>query len=169
MSTGKQRLEDKHANKRQKVIKITEDFFEKRDGKGATGQNTSEKAKIGRLKRKNVILAGLNEHEREIFDAILEELKKVHKEDYENYLLTAASLAKLYAQQEDLEATIALDGPVAEDTNGRLYAHPAATLLQRVQTTIIRNLGALGLTLGKKQVKAQAEEQTFVSEFANFS
>lgn len=166
MATGIDRLKDKHKEKgKEKNARLDKIL--------ASSENDApekpKRAKITRFKAKKTIVNGLNEIEKQYYEAILSEVEKVHPANSEKYTLAIVSLAKLYHQQDALESIITQDGGLVQrDQNYKLYSHPAATMLQRVQSSIIRNLTSLGLTLGKKQVKEESEDNNTVSEFASF-
>lgn len=169
MGTGKQRLEDMHKGKRKATNAKIEEFAasieqaESKTKKRATG------SKILQFQNSNRVVKNLKTEEKEYYDCILEDVKKIHPKEYEKFTFSIASLAKLYVQQDMLEAQIDTDrGYIQEDDKGRMYQHPAGVMLQRLQNTILRNLTSLGLTMGKKHVKDNDSDNNFESEFANF-
>lgn len=168
MATGKQRLDDMHKAKRKTREAKIEQFVENIEKTTKKPQKRATGAEIIPFQNQNKVLNSLKPEERQYFSHIMEEVKKIQPQEYEKFSLAAANLAKLYVQQDLLQAQIDVDGYIQEDSKGRLYQHPAGVMLQRLQNTIIRSLGALGLTMGKKQVKENENNDNFESEFASF-
>lgn len=169
MATGKQRLEDIHKGKRKEKEAQIAKIMEMLDPPEPKTKNRAKSPKITPFRKVNKVINGLSDSEKEYFANIMDELKKIHPDEHGKFSLAAASLASLYVQQDILETQIdETGGYILEDANGRFYQNPAAVMLQRVQNTIIRNLGILGLTMGKKQVKENTQATNLQSEFANF-
>lgn len=182
MGNGIQRLKDH--NKRKPKVELSKETVEKIEAMplpkaayptaGANVVNFKEKTQ--KKSRKNTSVKAeippfeLSASEKRFFDAIFEQVRRVHGDDSGNFILAAANLAKLYANHEKFEKEIAdYDGNmVLEDPNGRLYANPAVTMLQRNQHMITANLKILGFTPDlKKKPKTDEDVQT-ISEFAQF-
>lgn len=169
MATGKQRLEDKHKEKRKAATARIEKMASAIDAEKPKTRKRATGAEIIQFTKANKVIKSLKPEEKEYFEYILKEVKEIQPSEYEKFTLAAASLAKLYVQQDLLEAQIDTDGGyIQEDDKGRMYQHPAGVMLQRLQNTILRNLTALSLTMGKKQAKSEENNDKFESEFANF-
>lgn len=169
MATGKQRLEDMHKGKRKAAAARIEKLSAETEAEKPKTKKRATGAEIIQFTQTSKMIKSLKPEEKEYFDYILKEVKEIQPAEYEKFTLAAASLAKLYVQQDLLEAQIDADGGyIQEDDKGRMYQHPAGVMLQRLQNTILRNLTALGLTMGKKQAKSEENNDKFESEFANF-
>lgn len=169
MGSGIDRLREKHAAKKQQSARvkaildqIDEELSTKKGAK--TPESATEKAIIIKFD----IVAQLSEMEQQFFGQIWQKMEKIH-DDPEPYLLSAVNLAKIFAMGKRLEERIEQDGgPVLEDGNGKLYANPAAKLLQTTQTQILSGLKALGLAITKGGPPKKDMGSAFTSEFAQF-
>lgn len=180
MSTGTSRLTDMHKGKRKKMPRVTVEDIVKIDAEtskeavypthGKVINFTEQpKEKKRSLTKKELTALGLKTEDKKFYPAIYEHIKAIYPDNPEKYTLAAATLAKLYAQQERIENEIeATGGYVLEDNNGKMYANPAVTMLQKLQNTILANLRAIGLTVRGQEQKQPEKEDTAESEFAQF-
>lgn len=178
MSTGTSRLKDMHKGKRAKMPKVTVEDIQKVDSKPQKEGVFSSSAKVVNFSDNTTKITLSNEQlnklkvktqERKHFHAVYEQIQAIFPTDHERYQLTAASLAKLYAQQERIENEIEnTGGYILEDDKGKLYANPAVIMLQRLQNTILTNLRAIGLTVRGQNAKGPEKDDSAESEFAQF-
>lgn len=166
MGTGMQRLKDKHANKKQKVVQIRDKAIEKMDKEENTPESIAAKKAKTHVYAPNM---GLNTEEMLYFTDIWTKLKLIYP-DPEKYRLSAINLAKLYAWGKRFEAEIEKDGgPIIENAKGDLVAHPAMRLLQSNHKMITANLAQLGISAPRPKAEKEDKDEPFTSDFAQFS
>lgn len=175
-TNGIKRLNDMHSGKNRKKPLTTEEDIRAVD---AIPQKATidTSAKVINFNKKQVSMtdkelktftSSLSKEENAYFASIFEKIKQEHPDNPAKYTLAAINLAKLYAQQAALEKELEnYGGYLLQNEKGTVYVNPAAVLLQRVQTGIIRNLTILGLSHNAKTA-AKKNEDFSESEFAQF-
>lgn len=162
-STGEQRLREKHANKRQNVVKLSDDLLRAFEPDAHKTRDRAEiKARISDFNK----LDNMSELEQQYFDLLCAKLEAAYGDDAFKLHLAARNLAKLYAYGKRLEAEMEGDSLIMQDKDGKVYVHPGLRILQANQKCIMSNLSMLGIhsdKISKKENNTVSE-----SEFAQF-
>ena len=170
MSSGMERLNGKHAKKKQKVVQLSEEMLAILSGdttksQKKTNPEKSDKAKITQFSGSDM----LAECEQDYLRQICDKLHEIYGDDIEKYRMAAINLSKLYILGKKIESAIEADGGMfLEEPGGKIYAHPGVKMLQSNHANILQHLRSLGLVHREKPGVA-SKRDVVVSEFSQFA